>query len=189
MSQATLAHRPPAGPIILTYDEYAELPSDGRRYEIIEGDLFVTPAPRPKHQNVVGNLHGILFNYLRDHPIGKLYLAPIDLILSPTNVVQPDMLFLSQEKYHFVSDRGIEGPPDLIVEVLSPTTEKTDRTTKSRLYARFGVTQYWLIDPTEKRLEMFRLAGGRFHGPLKSGVNITPALFPNLSFPRSDLWR
>lgn len=181
--------RPPAGEIILTYDDYAALPNDGKRYEIIEGDIFVSPAPKPNHQNTIGNLFGILYIYLQTHPIGKLYLAPIDLILSPINVIQPDMLFLSKEKYHLISDRSIEGPPDLIVEVLSPTTEKIDRTTKSRLYARFGVTHYWLINPTEKRLEMFHLEDGRFIGPVKSKTNVTSALFPALSFPLASLWK
>ncbi len=184
--------RPPAGEIILTYDDYAAIPSDGRRYEIIDGDLFVTPAPRPRHQKVIGNLHGILFAYLKEHPIGDLYLAPIDLILSPTNVAQPDMLFLSAKKRSLVSERGIEGPPDLIVEVLSPTTEKTDRNVKSRLYGRFGVTHYWLIDPEAKQLEMFRYSGKRYRviPPVKGATHASlEDLFPNLVFNLADLWK
>jgi Uma2 family endonuclease len=195
MKQAAVLSRPPAGEIVLTYDDYAELPNDGKRYEIIEGDIFVSPAPRPKHQKTIVNLCGILFVYLQDHPIGDIYLAPIDLILSPTNVVQPDLLFLGNEKLHLVSERGIEGPPDLIVEVLSPTTEKTDRAIKSRIYAQFGVPHYWLIDPLEKRLEMFRLSRGRFRTSLhledgaSGSVKVTPDLFEGLSFDLAALWR
>ncbi len=195
MEQAAVLSRPPAGEIILTYDDYAELPNDGKRYEIIEGDLFVSPAPRPKHQKATGNLCGILFVCLQDHPVGDIYLAPIDLILSQTNVVQPDLLFLGNEKLHLVSERGIEGPPDLIVEVLSPTTEKTDRAIKSRLYAHFGVPHYWLIDPVEKRLEMFRLSRGRFRTSFNLGdgdpgpVKMPPDLFEGLSFNLAALWR
>ncbi len=187
-----LAVRPPAGEIILTYDDYAALPNDGKRYEIIEGDLFVTPAPRPKHQKAIGNLYWILRAYLQDYPIGDLYLSPIDLILSHTNIAQPDLLFLSAKKLHLVSERGIEGPPDLIVEVLSPTTEKTDRETKSRLYAKFGVPHYWLIDPETKQLEMFRLSGKQYRAlpPIKDTTHISlNSLFPKLVFNLADLWK
>ena len=180
-----LAVRPPAGEIILTYDDYAALPNDGKRYEIIEGDIFVSPAPRPKHQKAIGNLHIILGLYLQDHPIGDLYLAPIDLILSFTNIAQPDLLFLRNEKLHLVSDRSIEGPPDLIVEVLSPATEKTDRTTKYRLYAKFGVAHYWLIDPIEKRLEPFRRVGRSYRAlqPITGADTVSlEDIFPAWSF-------
>ncbi len=187
-----LAVRPPAGEIILTYDDYAALPSDGKRYEIIEGDLFVSPAPKPKHQEVIVNLCRILGVYLQDYPIGKIYLPPIDVIFSHTNVVQPDLLFLSTKKLHLISERGIEGPPDLIVEALSPTTEKTDRTIKSRLYAKFAVPHYWLIDPETKQLEMFRLSNHRYRAlsPIKDTAHIaSEALFPKLIFDLADLWK
>jgi Uma2 family endonuclease len=133
-----------------------------------------------------------LFIYLQDHPIGDLYLSPIDVILSYTNVVQPDLLFLSAKKLHLVSERGIEGPPDLIVEVLSPTTEATDRTTKSRLYAKFEVPHYWLIDPETKQIEMFRLSGKHYRQcpPIKDASRISSAgLFPEWVFDLAALWK
>ncbi len=125
--------------------------------------------------------------------MGDLYLAPIDLILSPTNVVQPDLLLLSKEKLHLVSDRGIECPPDLIVEVLSPTTERTDRNTKSSLYAKFGVTHYWLIDPMGETLEQFALLGRRYQPlspPLRPPAQASlEGLFPKLVFEVANLWK
>jgi Uma2 family endonuclease len=187
-----LAVRPPAGEIILTYDDYAALPNDGKRYEIIEGDIFMSPAPRTKHQKTIGNLYWILRTYLDSHPIGDLYLSPIDVILSYTNVVQPDLLFLSAKKLHLVSERGIEGPPDLIVEVLSPTTEKTDRITKSRLYAKFEVPHYWLIDPETKQIERFRLSGKHYrqYPPIKDASRISSVdLFPEWVFDLAALWK
>ncbi|MEK7747739.1 MAG: Uma2 family endonuclease [Nitrospirota bacterium] len=188
MKTAVLS-RPPAGEIILTYDDYAAIPNDGKRYEIIEGDILMSPAPRPKHQKAIGNLYWVIRTYLEEHPIGEIYLSPIDVILSYTNVVQPDLLFLSEKKRHLVGERGIEGPPDLIVEVLSPTTEKTDRITKSNLYAKFGVSHYWLIDPETKQLEMFRLFRGHFRSLPPPKGKVTSDLFDGISFNLADLFR
>ncbi len=192
MRQTAVLFRSPAGEIILTYDDYAAIPNDGKRYEIIEGDIFISPAPRTKHQKVIGNLFGMLYVYLQNHPIGEFYLSPIDVILSYTNVVQPDLLFLSAKKRHLVSERGIEGPPDLVMEVLSPTTEKIDRINKPRLYAKFGVLHYWLIDPEIKQIEMFRLSGKQYRKlpPFKDASHISlEALFPQFVFDLADLWR
>lgn len=190
MRQASTVLKRQARENILTYDDYAEIPNDGKRHEVIHGEFFVSPAPRPRHQGAIGNLYRIVANYLMEHPIGKIYLSPIDLILSPTNVVQPDILYLSMEKVDFVTERGIEGPPSLVVEVLSSGTEKIDRGTKSRLYAEFGVPHYWLIDTEEKRLETFRLSKGQFRAlsSFASKAEAHSDLFPDLTFCVTDLW-
>ncbi len=128
----------------LTYEDYCQLPPDGRRYQLVEGELFVTPAPATAHQRVSRNLEFVLIGHVKEHKLGVIYDAPIDVILDNQTVVQPDILFVSRERIELVSDRGIEGAPDLVVEILSPRTQKIDRTTKLRVYARAGVQHIWL---------------------------------------------
>src|SRR6266508_3176466 len=124
---------------ILTYEDYAAIPADGKRYELHEGDSGVTPAPGTKHQEVVGNLMVLLTLHARSQGAGKVFLSPIDCILSDIAVVQPDLLYLEPARLPAVSERGIEGPPTLVVEVLSRFTAKVDRGLKFQLYAKHGV--------------------------------------------------
>lgn len=176
--------------VVLTYEDYCRLPNDGRRYEILEGELAVTPAPTPSHQEILGNLYDPLRGHVRSRRLGKVYLAPIDVILAPTSVVQPDLIFTRAERLSLVSHRGIEGPPDLVVEVLSPTTQAQDRGAKLQLYARHGVPHYWLVDPETRRLEAYELAGTSYRlVAAHSGTGeFAPALFPDLAVPLDALW-
>jgi len=146
----------------LTYEDYCAMPEDGRRYQLIEGDLDVIPAPSTTHQRVSQNLELILAYHIRGHRLGAIFHAPIDVLLAPDTVVQPDVVFVSRERRSVVTERGIEGPPDLVVEILSPKTRRLDRTTKMRVYARFGVRECWLIDPEAQSFEVFRLSGGAY---------------------------
>jgi Uma2 family endonuclease len=122
----------PKGKIFLTYEDYVLLPNDGKRYEILHGELTVTPASSTKHQTASGNLLVLLSHYIKERDLGKLFHAPIDLILEFTSVLQPDLLFVSKARHHIVTERAIEGVPDLVVEILSPTTSRTDRVTRPR---------------------------------------------------------
>ena len=143
-----------------TYEDYARLPDNGMRYEIIRGDLYMSPAPRPKHQRVIVALLKHLLTYLEQKPIGEVLISPIDLILPDlTDPVQPDLLFISQEKLDIVKENFIEGVPELIVEVLSPGNPEHDRRTKFRVYAAAGVKEYWLIDPDARTTEVYVLRG------------------------------
>lgn len=184
------SERPPAGKIILTYDEYVDLPNDGNRYEILDGDLFVTPAPSPQHQLVSRNLQFTIHQFAREHGLGEIFAAPIDLILAATTVAQPDLVFVSQERRAIVTNRGIEGAPDLVVEILSSTTTKTDRTTKARLYARYGIRHYWILDPESRNLEAYELSGNAYHlaSTLTGESTFSPSLFPGLTIPLADVW-
>jgi Uma2 family endonuclease len=176
--------------VVLTYEDYCRLPNDGRRYEILEGELAVTPAPTPRHQEVLVNLLRLLDEHVRARGLGKVYVAPIDVILSRTSVVQPDLVFVSTARLSLVSTRGIEGPPDLVVEVLSPTTEAQDRGPKLQLYAGYGVAHYWLVDAEAHRLEAHELAGAayRLTAKLAGAADFTPTLFPDHAFPLGSLW-
>jgi Uma2 family endonuclease len=128
-----------AARVVLNYRDYAALPNDGRRYEIHEGELSVTPAPSPKHQIVSANLVRALDTHVRSRRLGLVLYAPLDIILSDTTVVQPDIVFVATERAGQISERGIEGAPTLVIEILSPSTTETDRHTKLQLYARYRI--------------------------------------------------
>jgi Uma2 family endonuclease len=134
-------------PIPLTYEDYLGFPDDGRRHEILEGEHVMTPAPTPTHQAVVVNLTRLLANFLAERGGGRMWTAPIDVIFSPTDVLQPDLCLVQASRLGIVTGRAIEGAPDLVVEVLSPATRQRDEVGKRHLYAKFGVSEYWLIDP------------------------------------------
>ena len=125
--------------VVLTYRDYEALPNDGRRYEIREGELSVTPAPGTRHQEIIGNLYVILREHVLAHGLGKVFLAPTDVILHDTSIVQPDLVFVANERLRAISSRGIEGAPTLAVEVISPSTVAIDRHTKLRLSRRGSV--------------------------------------------------
>ena len=133
--------RIPPGPIKFTYEDYAALPDDGRRYEILDGELEVSPAPSTRHQGVSGNLFWVLHGHVRERGLGNVYCAPIDVILAPATVVQPDLVFVAAGREAIVTERAIEGPPDLVVEILSSWSVLRDRVAKAALYARYGVRQ------------------------------------------------
>lgn len=176
--------------VVLTYDDYCALPDDGQRHEILDGELAVTPAPAPSHQEVVANLLGELRAHVTARGLGKVYPAPIDVILARTSVVQPDLVFVRAERLSLVTARAIEGPPDLVVEVLSPTTRARDRGPKLKLYARFGVPHYWLLDDRARRLTAYELAGTTYRqaAELTGTAEFTPTLFPGLTLPLAAIW-
>ena len=145
---------------VLDYDDCAVIPSDGKRYELLEGDVHVTPAPTPLHQWVSKRLQRQLEAYFEARGLGRVYDAPIDVILTPHDVVQPDLVVVTDLSQ--ISARGIEGAPTLLVEVLSPTILVYDRTTKSRRYAALGVPHFWLVEPEPRRLECYRLEGSAY---------------------------
>lgn len=157
-TQAEERQWPPQGQ--WTYDDYRRLSDDGWRYEVIEGELYVNPAPRPKHQEATLNLATALSQFVRDHQLGKVYVSPIDVTLPDlASPVQPDLLFIAAECLEIVKETFIEGAPDLIVEVLSPGNWLDDRRIKFRVYALAGVREYWIVDVDRRQIEMFHLEG------------------------------
>ena len=154
--------RIPEGKIILTYEDYAAIPNDGKRYEILEGELAVTPAPNLKHQTVSVNLIVLLSQHIREKDLGKLYHAPVDLILESTSILQPDLLFVAKARQGILTNRAVEGAPDLIVEILSPSTSRTDRVTKAQIYARHRVPAYWIVDPDQEIIDVYLLNGDSY---------------------------
>jgi len=175
---------------ILTYADYAALPDDGRHYELHEGELSVTPAPGTRHQRVKINLFDILLHHVRNRGLGDLFDAPTDCILSDTSVVQPDIVFVDARHVSRVSERGIEGAPSLVVEVLSPSTERTDRGRKLELYAHHGIQHYWVVDPVARTIEGYVLDAGAYRLAGRVSGEQPAALLPfaDLLLDPAALW-
>ena len=143
----------------LTYEDYVTLPDDGRRYEILDGKLAVSPSPSSAHQFVSHNLAFALSAWVRAQRLGRIWVAPLDLILEPTVVMQPDIFFISNARSSIVTKRGVEGAPDLVVEILSESTAARDRGVKMHIYARHGVGRYCIVDVDRRTLEVYALRG------------------------------
>jgi Uma2 family endonuclease len=187
---STSARSIPQGKIVLTYDDYCDLPNDRNRYEILDGELSVTPAPSTKHQRTSSRLHFVLTQHVLANQLGDVYAAPTDLILASTTVVQPDLIFIGNDPRGIITERAIEGPPALVVEILSATTRRTDRQTKAQLYAKHDVPHYWLIDPDQQSIEAYELSGDQYNLVVKAQDSepFNPTLFLGLSIPLADLW-
>ena len=176
---------------VMTYQDYAALPDDGRRYEIHEGELSVTPAPGRTHQAIVGRLHAILLEHVTTRELGEVYVAPFDTILSNTTVVQPDIVFIANDRLAILAERGVEGAPTLAVEVISPSTVRIDRMTKLTLYARHAVPHCWIVDPPARTVEAYSLEGAAYRLDVRWEGDAPRALapFPELLLAPSVVWR
>jgi Uma2 family endonuclease len=140
----------------LTYGDYVELPNDGKRYEIIDGKLCVNLSPARKHQIATGNLYAWLWNYTRREHVGSVYVAPFDVVLSDSDIVQPDVVFITNAHRERVTERGVVGAPDLVIEVLSPASRKSDEGLKRKRYDLYGVHEYWIVDPDAETVTIYR---------------------------------
>src|SRR5512141_1019712 len=167
-----------------TYDDYARLPDD-RRYEVIDGELFLTPAPTPYHQIVKGRIERLLEDHVERGSLGMVLDAPCDVVLSQFDVLQPDIFFISTGRLATIGEKYISAAPDLVVEVLSPGTRKRDRFLKSKRYARFSVREMWIADPSKKAIEVFVNTEGGFRRKAlyaRDDVLCSP-LLPGLEVP------
>ena len=172
-----------------TYEHLAQLPDDGKRYEIVEGELAVSPSPTPQHQDVAFNTATALREAQRAG-WGKVYLAPLDVVFDPHNVTQPDLLFIRQERLGIVGETNVQGAPDLIVEVLSASTRGRDLGVKLRLYAHYRVPFYWVVDPEARTVQPYTLAAeGYVEEPaLQAGQTLTCPLFPGIAIDVAALF-
>jgi Uma2 family endonuclease len=143
-----------------TYEDYLLFPDDGKRYEIVDGEKLVTPAPFIAHQRASTNLTRILSTWTSANGSGETFHAPFDVILSPADVVQPDSIVIGRERADIITPKNVAGAPDLVVEILSESTRKTDFLVKRKTYERFGVREYWIVDPEIRRVEVFVLRDG-----------------------------
>ena len=178
----------------LTYDDFVLFPDDGKRHELIDGEHYVTPSPNRKHQKVLGNLHLLIGSWLEQYPIGQVYFAPFDVIFTMFDVVEPDLLYMSNERAERVlTDANVKGAPELVVEIGSEGTRGRDETIKRRLYERAGVSEYWVVDPEIDIVRVYRRGTERFGRPIElraeSGDVLTTPLLPGLSLPLSRIFR
>ena len=173
-----------------TYERYCAIPDDGYRYEVIWGELYVVPSPNEPHQYLLTELVSIFHPFAKQYDLGKVYIAPFDVLLFVGAVVQPDMLFVRKERLNIVTGANVRGAPDLVVELLSPSTAARDRGKKADAYAAAGVPHYWIFSPTAHTLEVYELGenGYALIERLTESDTFTPALFPGLSIQLADLW-
>lgn len=175
--------------IKFTYRDYMATPDD-KRYEILDGDMVVVPSPSVEHQRILGRLFSLLNDFVRARQLGEVLMAPCDVVLSDYDVLQPDLLFISKERAYIVAPGSIRGAPDLVVEILSPSTEERDRTVKGRIYARYGVREYWLVSPEERSVEVLVLSdeGYRMSGVHRAEDLVTSPLLEGLALPVKGLF-
>jgi Uma2 family endonuclease len=186
--------RPAVTGVKLTYDDYLLFPDDGKRHELIDGEHYILPSPLLRHQLILGNLHLLIGMHLETHRIGRVFMAPLDTILSKFDVVEPDLLFVSRAREaELLSGKWVTGAPDLVVEIGSPGTRRRDATIKHRLYERTGVSEYWIVDPEIDAVRVYRRTGDRFAEPLElsreAGDVLTTPLLPGLELPLSRIFR
>lgn len=180
--------RPAGAGVKLTYEDYLSLPEDGKRHELIDGEHYVTATPNRRHQAIVANLLGMIWSHLQHQPIGRVFTAPFDVIFSDFDVVEPDVLYLSRTRMEQIeTSPWVRGAPDLVVEIGSESTRRRDETIKRRLYERFGVSEYWIVDPEIDVIKVYRRVGDRFARAaelaLENGDVLTTPLLPALEMP------
>jgi Uma2 family endonuclease len=172
-----------------TVEDYLALPDDVLA-ELIDGELYVTPAPTPNHQDVVGALHVHLRTHVEREELGRVYVAPVDVYLPTGDIVQPDLVFVRADRQHVIQD-AIRGVPDVAVEVISPSRPERDRIVKRALFARNGIQEFWLVDPAARSVEVFVLREGAYVGAgwfREKAVVVSPAL-PGLEIPLETVFR
>jgi Uma2 family endonuclease len=177
----------------LTYDDFVLWPDDGRRHELIDGEHYETPSPNFAHQRILGNLHWLFRSYLEVHPVGRVLFAPFDVVFSEFDVVEPDLLDLSNERAALViTPQNARGVPELVVEIASKSTRKRDDTIKRRLYETSGCTEYWTVDPDAEVVRVYRRDGIAFARVVglsrKAGDAVTTDLLPGIALRLVDIF-
>jgi len=184
----------PSPGVKLTYDDFVLFPDDGLRHELIDGEHYVTPSPNTKHQSISINLTVLIGSWLEQNPIGRLFHAPFDVVFSRFDVVEPDLLYLSNARAaDALTPLHVRGVPELVVEIGSPGTRKRDETIKRRLYERAGVEEYWVVDPEIDAIRVYRRDGDEFARVVElsaeTGDVLTTQLLPGLEIPLARVFK
>jgi len=177
----------------LTYEDYCRLPDDGRRHEIIDGEEYMSPSPTTPHQRIVQRLHLSLAPFVNERSAGEVFIAPYDVLLSEHDIVQPDVLFVAAERLDLVKERGLEGAPTLIAEVVSEGNRRHDEVRKRKLYERHGVPEYWVVDPALGTVKVYRKPDGGYERAAERRAEdedtLSTPLLPDWSLPLTTLFR
>ncbi len=175
-----------------TYEDYLLFPEDGKRHELINGEHFMSPAPKTFHQRILGRLFTAFSNFLKKSRLGEVFIAPTDVVLSDFDVVEPDLVFIASANLHLITENNIQGAPDLVVEVLSPSSRKTDEMIKRKLYQQYGVQEYWIVDPELQMVKIYRMTE---HGYVRTAERsseknevLTTPLLPGMEINLAEIF-
>ena len=173
----------------LTYEDYCQTPDD-ERYELLNGELMMVPSPNRKHQRILSRLDRELGRFTEERGLGEVYVAPFDVFLSDTNVVQPDVLFVSRAREHRITEKNVRGAPDLVIEILSPSTAEKDLGPKYELYSSRGVLEYWIVDPAAETVTVHQQRDGRLElaGTFGRGDRLATAVLDGLELDVDDIF-
>jgi Uma2 family endonuclease len=176
-----------------TYEDFLLFPEDGRRHEIIDGEHYATPSPPTRHQKISGALAYEIKDSLKKHRGGQLYAAPLDVVLSDLDIVEPDLVFVASSRNQIITEKNLQGSPDLVVEILSSSTRRTDEIIKRKLYERYAVAEYWVVDPELDAVKVYRMAEGRYvratELTAEAGEELATPLLPGLKISLTELFR
>jgi Uma2 family endonuclease len=174
----------------ITYDEYCLIWDSEKQYELLNGRLHMVPAPRPYHQRILRKIGFILQKFVNENDLGEVFFAPTDVVLSPTEVVQPDIFLIAKDHMDIITEENISGSPDLIIEILSQLGRDRDRIIKRKMYAQHGVKEYWIVDPDEKTVELLVLGdeGYRAKGIYSQQESLESDLLPGLTIDLKEIF-
>jgi Uma2 family endonuclease len=173
-----------------TYEDYCKLPSDIRA-EVLEGELLMCASPNTRHQRISREIEFTLSQWVKEKGLGEVLDAPMDVVLSPYTVLQPDILYISKERVSIITEPNIQGAPDLVVEILSPGDEKRDTVKKKAIYEKFGVKEYWIVDPTQESITLFSLGekGYKEKGVYEKGQVLESVILPGFTLKLDEVFK
>ena len=176
----------------LTYEDYVLFPDDGLRHEILDGEHYVSASPFVRHQRISSRIYKPLSSWVEDHGLGEVFYASVDVVLSPHDVVVPDLFYISKERSYIITEKNIQGAPDLIIEIISPGTRLRDEGIKLQSYGACGVEEYWMVYPDRQTTRVCRREGGRFRlaAELSAAARdvLTTPLLPGLEIPLTEIF-
>jgi len=176
----------------VSYEEFQTLPRDGsKRFELIEGEVFMTPSPNTSHQRAVGRLFRMLSDFVEEHDLGEVFIAPYDIVFSKWTALEPDLLFIRKERASIITDANVQGTPDLVIEILSPSNKAYDRETKLRAYEKAGVSELWYFDPEDGTAEILDLGSDSRYvltAKLSGSDAIVSTALPELSLTLAEVF-
>lgn len=174
--------------VMFTYEDLKNWEPDNFRHEIIEGEHLMSPSPRIPHQEIVGRLYLHLFQYIQKKQSGQIFVSPVDVVFHESDVCVPDLVFVSNENLAIVKEENIQGAPDLVIEVLSPGSEKRDREVKYKRYAYYGVKEYWIADPDRRLVEVYDLAANQLLQVVPKNQTLNTPLFHDLNLKLAEVF-
>jgi Uma2 family endonuclease len=176
----------------LTYDDYLLFPEDGLRHEILDGEHYVAASPFVRHQRISGRIYRPLGSWVEEHGLGEVFYASVDVVLSPHDVAVPDLFYIAKARAGIITDKNIQGAPDLVVEIISPSTRRRDEGIKLQRYEAFGIEEYWMFYPERRTTRVYRREGSRLR--LVDGLSaaagdiLTTPLLPGLEIPLTEIF-